>query len=310
MAFLQCFSMLLSLPGSWLVSHDWGGASIASEPMMLPHSTESAKWVISEEASWEVEALQDYVVALARHDLLHETPVDTPVHFAAALGIPLESDSAPNVSSLTVGHIMDMHAFWSPVQHHYVAQVPLHWGNYRVTSGLEWSGKANGAPLVNARALDQIPVAPPTLFLSSGLPGGSPKQEPAAGWCATAHRPRKAAQSGYRGDDGKSYCKVCFRAMFPELFAEKQSARKKACRICSSNRELVRGVCKPCGLVCASVRLSEWMSLGVGHAPRRGVQGSACTGAGLHAVLASECMFSATLGTGSFEDSRSSGAYV
>ena len=40
--------------------------------------------------------------------------------------------------------------------------------------------------------------APPTLYLTSVLNGGAPKQTPAAGWCKTRHNPKKAAQSGFR----------------------------------------------------------------------------------------------------------------
>ena len=63
--------------------------------------------------------------------------------------------------------------------------------------------------------------------------------------CRGYHRPKKDtpfAQSGYDG-----YCKACYKLKNPDEYAAKQKARKRACRFCFEERELVRdGMCKPC----------------------------------------------------------------
>ena len=64
---------------------------------------------------------------------------------------------------------------------------------------------------------------------------------PAAGWCITRHRPKRAAQSGY-----DFFCKTCYRDLFPERHAAKQKKRKHTCRFCMATKDLARGACKSC----------------------------------------------------------------
>ena len=65
--------------------------------------------------------------------------------------------------------------------------------------------------------------------------------------CRGKHKPRRGepypnAQTGYDG-----YCKSCFKEKFPAEYRLKQEQRKKKCRFCGQQRELIRGVmCKPC----------------------------------------------------------------
>ena len=84
------------------------------------------------------------------------------------------------------------------------------------------------------------------ILFTEGGPAGKKDKAPPAGWCADNHRPSKPAQSGYKGLDGKLYCKACLRQKFPKLYEEKQKGRKSACAFCRQKKELVGGVCKPC----------------------------------------------------------------
>ena len=65
--------------------------------------------------------------------------------------------------------------------------------------------------------------------------------------CRGPHKPRRGepypkAQTGYDG-----YCKSCFKEKFPAEYRLKQEKRRKKCRFCGQQRELVGGVmCKPC----------------------------------------------------------------
>ena len=65
--------------------------------------------------------------------------------------------------------------------------------------------------------------------------------------CTGYHKPRRGEaypqeQTGYDG-----YCKSCYKEKFPRKYRDKQEQRKKKCRFCGKQRELVRGImCKPC----------------------------------------------------------------
>ncbi len=66
--------------------------------------------------------------------------------------------------------------------------------------------------------------------------------EPAAGWCRTKHKPPKAAQSSFDG-----YCKACFKAKHPRLYAATQKCRKKICKFCNKAGDTsADGFCRPC----------------------------------------------------------------
>ena len=49
------------------------------------------------------------------------------------------------------------------------------------------------------------------------------------------------AQTGLDG-----YCKKCYGKFFPEAYAEFRKGRKKQCRVCEEDKELIGGICKPC----------------------------------------------------------------
>ena len=108
---------------------------------------------------------------------------------------------------------------------------------------------ASGAPLADSLSNNSALSSSLVHCVRPSLEGGAPKIELASGWRATRHRPTKAAQSGYRGDDGKLYCKVCLREEFPDRYAEKQSSRKRVCKFCQGTRRLPGDFCKPCRLV-------------------------------------------------------------
>ena len=184
------------------------------------------KWYTSEEASQEVRGFHHYVAALASHDM----PLDKPVFLDAALGLGLGPDTL-NVSQMPLTGLTDLRAFFWSVHaedtHRLVRREPAHWGSLAdlVVSGSTVGSRRQGEPFLSGG------------LLGGGLLGGAPKraQEPAAGWCATRHRPRKPAQSGYRADDGLLYCKACLQELFPAKYAEKRAG--KACR--SESRLLV-----------------------------------------------------------------------
>ena len=69
---------------------------------------------------------------------------------------------------------------------------------------------------------------------------------PRAGWCVGMHRPPKPAQSGYRGLDGRPYCKACYRQRSPERYEAMKQARKHKCGDCGLVKDLVGGICRPC----------------------------------------------------------------
>ena len=187
-----------------------------------------------------------YVGVLAEHDL----EVGEPLHLCAALGLPSASATGFNGSALTVGSVMDLQSFWSWDQahvHDHVVETPLSWGHLQSTivSGFgERTGALDGrfrigsSSGVDCNLPNCYSVAPPTLFSTARLSSGSPKSRPTYGWCSGAHDPPVAAQSGHRGDDGKFYCKSCFRCLYPIRFAEKQSTLSGPCRppSCLSSR--------------------------------------------------------------------------
>ena len=51
--------------------------------------------------------------------------------------------------------------------------------------------------------------------------------EPVAGWCTGKQRPRKPAQSGYKGQDVTPYCKACFKEIFNKIYEVKQASHKR-----------------------------------------------------------------------------------
>ena len=205
---------------------------------------------MSEEAHWEVEGLQRYVAALAEHDLVQSTPL----YLGAALGVPF-TENDTDISSLSLGNLLDISSFWGSAQahvHHRMPQQPLHWNTLAALGSLDFTiGSDLGVRMSSSHlTANESRAIPPTLHLMSRLSGGMPekpvRQEPAAGWCVTRHRPKKPAQSGYRGTDGLPYCKPCFRQKFPRLFELKNEARKHNCCFCGSLKDLVGGYCKPC----------------------------------------------------------------
>ena len=79
-------------------------------------------------------------------------------------------------------------------------------------------------------------------------------ETPRYGWCVGDHskRQRVPAQSGYTDPDGRGYCKACFKLKFPEVYAAKAARRgPKICPLCGVARELLKGICRPCGRRCA-----------------------------------------------------------
>ena len=64
---------------------------------------------------------------------------------------------------------------------------------------------------------------------------------PLQGWCRCCG-PGNAAATGHEG-----YCKICYKQKFRRKYEDKQKRRLKSCWICGKTRELIRGVCKPCG---------------------------------------------------------------
>ena len=159
-----------------LISSDDGSFS-------SPYMSGREKFLVSEEAQWEIEGLQHYVAALAQHDLM----MLKPVYLSAALDLPSNLSDA---QSLQVGAIADLQAFWRPSVHDVhasVTQMPLHWG---VSHAIAVSGFVANAGCDLIVPSTEVPPSPTpmTLFLTSSLRGGMPsKQPPAAGWCATRH---------------------------------------------------------------------------------------------------------------------------
>ena len=74
-----------------------------------------------------------------------------------------------------------------------------------------------------------------------------PSEKPLHGYCKTKgcrtkDNERKPAQSGYDG-----YCKSCYKAKHPKLYAGKAQARQRKCSFCSTVKEVLgNGFCKPC----------------------------------------------------------------
>ena len=80
------------------------------------------------------------------------------------------------------------------------------------------------------------------IFCAFSVTPAAAVHKPQPGWCRTAHRPKKKAQTGYDG-----YCKLCFKSKFPEKYAEKNARRHRQCVVCLQERELVHKLfCKPC----------------------------------------------------------------
>ena len=213
----------------------WESVWVAHLDALQPQFT----WRASTEVMWEVEGLQHYVAALAAHDM----HADEPLHLSAALGVVPSGRASLNMSGATMGSILNVQAFWggqNSYVHDLTPVMPLNWGMLEQLCSRGFSAGSSG----------QAGFAPPTLHVTSALRGGGPKRSsgppPAAGWCANRHKPLKAAQSGYRGTDGRLYCKAFFRKMLPDLHEAKMAHRKSTCQFCSSCKDLVGGFCRPC----------------------------------------------------------------
>ena len=242
---------------------DW--STNASNPMHnLLYSSASAvgskdyKWIMSDEASWEVEGLQQYIAALSGYDM----EVQDPVHVSSALDLPATAFSE-DYAAISMGTLLDARFFWRSLQYSARAlfdALPLNWGHLYSIASLNFGVDPFGFGFAQCTVESASAVAPHTIFLTSALPGGAPKPKLAAGWCPTKHTYRAKAQSGYRGDDGLLYCRPCLRRKFPERYAEKQAGRRKPCSFCGGVKELIGGFCKPCRTVracntCSAVNL-------------------------------------------------------
>ena len=122
-----------------------------------------SKTYISQEAQWELQGAQEYVAALAAHDLANTGNV-----FAAA-AFDLRSSS---VMELSQG-LADWSSFLSPSQQHIhalTAQIPMSWGSIADEAA---------ATLVGLHAQQTWESsAPITLWLASYLRGGARKHKP------------------------------------------------------------------------------------------------------------------------------------
>ena len=117
-----------------------------------------SKTYISQDAQWEIQGVQEYVAALAAHDLANMGNI-----FVAA---------AFDLRSLTVVELLQGHAdwrsFWSPAQQHVHAltpQIPISWGSVADEAA---------ATLVGLHAQQTLESnAPSTFWLASYFPGGN-----------------------------------------------------------------------------------------------------------------------------------------
>ena len=136
-----------------------------------------SKWHASTEALNEIHGLEDYVAALAAHDL----QVEQPSYAIAAFDLDHEHPLA-NFAGLE-----DWSSFISPGNPVFAstAALPLTWGSL---------GDASFESIVqNHLAGMSGATAPPTLCLTSRLPGGAKKRPAAA---AGAPRRRRSAPGG------------------------------------------------------------------------------------------------------------------
>ena len=103
--------------------------------------------------------------------------------------------------------------------------------------------------------------------------------------CRGNHRPKKDAPFAQTGYDG--YCKACYKQRFPDKYAAKQRSRKRACRFCFEDKEIVRdGMCKTClrERACQEEGCS-WVNVDLSP-----VRCTACAGLGKNSVaLAARC---------------------
>ena len=184
-------------------------ASTLAPPMM----SLSSKWYYSQDALDVIHGAQEYIAALARHDLRGGSNV----YVAAAFDL-----AAPNPNVRARG-CRDWVAFCRRGSNLLVPTpaVPITWGEIWV-HGLGSHARRSATQVVGGHTLPDAwedrtavsgagAVAAPTLWLTTRLRGGAPKVAPASGWCKTRHRRLKAAQSGY---DGR--CKTCYKEKFPE----------------------------------------------------------------------------------------------
>ena len=125
------------------------------------------KWLMSEEVSWEIEGLHQYVASLAAHDM----PLQEPVHLASALGLPVMQGGSDSFV-LSFGNLLDLHFFWNSLRSHlrgFVTTVPLNWGILYDLANLCFASDSEGGGSPQS--------APPTLMLAASLPGGAPNTE-------------------------------------------------------------------------------------------------------------------------------------
>lgn len=132
----------------------------------------------------------------------------------------------------------------------------------------------------HSMARHHLAVCPYALILcccaAMSLAGKSkPVPTPRYGWCRTAHKPLKAAQSGFSG-----YCKKCFKEKWPKDYAAKLTRRKNTCVLCGSSAEVSPGGhCKPCLRArccdgCGSVNTDPEAPSCVGCSARRALMGA------------------------------------
>ena len=118
-----------------------------------------SKWNTTAEVLNDVHGLEDYVAALATHDL----QVEHPIYAAAAFDLN-HANSIANAQGLD-----DWNAFMSPGNPAFAstAALPLSWGSL--------VDATPGSTIQSHLADMSGATAPPTLFLTARLPGGGKK---------------------------------------------------------------------------------------------------------------------------------------
>ena len=125
----------------------------------------SSKLYLSAEAQLEIDAVQDYVAALAEYDLHHPGGVA----LAAALDLTFTGPALNVTTGLAVNVLasacQDLTSFFSPAQahiHRLVTQMPICWGDFCPLGACHLSLEHDWV----------TGAAPPTLWLSTPLLGG------------------------------------------------------------------------------------------------------------------------------------------
>ena len=150
-----------------------GGFPPLGAPSVAPFME---KLYMSEEAHWEVEGLQRYVAALAEHDLGQSTQL----YLGAALGVSF-TENDTDISSLSLGNLLDISSFWGSAQahmHHRTPQQPLHWNTLAALGSLDFTiGSDLGVRMSSSHlTANESRAIPPTLHLMSRLSGGMPEK--------------------------------------------------------------------------------------------------------------------------------------